>query len=260
MQLVVVGSADAFNSAGRGHSCYWLEDAARRPLMIDFGGTALQGLARLDLDPRALGGVLLTHLHGDHFGGLPFLQVALTYQRPRSEPLVVVGPPGSAERVRALVEITYGEVLRETAFRFEVRELAPGGSLEVEGARVEAFAAVHQDPPERPLCLRVTGRDGSVVAFSGDTEACEGLLAAAAGVDLLVGDCTGLAPPVGPHMTWIDWRAVLPSLTARRVVLSHLGADVRAAAPDALAGVRGGPPVELADDGARYVVTPRART
>ena len=41
MRLTVLGSADAFTSAGRGHSCYWLDGAASRPVVVDFGGTAL---------------------------------------------------------------------------------------------------------------------------------------------------------------------------------------------------------------------------
>jgi hypothetical protein len=42
-------------------------------------------------------------------------------------------------------------------------------------------------------------------------------------------------------------------------VLSHLGADVRALGAGELAALAGGPPVELADDGSRFVVSPKRR-
>src|SRR5438270_443475 len=67
MRLTIVGSADAFNAVGRSHSCYLLE-GAERPLMVDFGATALSALRRLGREPTDLGGLALTHLHGDHIG------------------------------------------------------------------------------------------------------------------------------------------------------------------------------------------------
>ena len=69
MKLTVIGSADAFNSAGRGNSCYVLESADAGKVMIDFGPTALLGLRRQGIQPNELSGVVFTHLHGDHIGG-----------------------------------------------------------------------------------------------------------------------------------------------------------------------------------------------
>jgi hypothetical protein len=46
-RLTVVGSSDAFNAAGRCHSCYLLEGDGAGPLMIDFGATALYALRKI---------------------------------------------------------------------------------------------------------------------------------------------------------------------------------------------------------------------
>ena len=205
----------------------------------------------LGRDPNELGAVVLTHLHGDHFGGLPFLQIHLTFVAERTRPLTILGPPGTQERVTALLGIVYGQSIAEHAqFEVEYVEIGPGQSADLLGSRWEAFPAVHLDPPDQALCLRVTGSDGSIVAFSGDTEPCPGLIDCARGADLLVAECTGMRPPMGAHTTWEDWPELLGSLEAKRIALTHLGENVRAELPAILAaGGLPGPPVELADDG-----------
>lgn len=278
MRLTVVGSGDAFNAAGRLHSCYLLEGSGFTPTMIDFGATALAGLHRLGRRATEVATFAFTHLHGDHLGGVPFLFIDAMYADVRNAPLRMVGPRGLGARARALVEVTYGELLaRPEAPELEVEEVAPGQRLSVSGLVLETFPADHQDPPEEPLCLRFTGPDGASVAFSGDTRLSEGLLAAADGVDLLVAECSALAPPAGRHCTWEDWRRALPTLSARRVLLTHLGQDVRpeiprlvAEAEAAFTGPSGrreagsgrltgapGPRLDFADDGLVLEILPK---
>ena len=62
--------------------------ASRRPstcasaastFLIDCGTTTLIGMRRLGLDPNDIDMVCVTHLHGDHFGGLPWLLIDAQY-------------------------------------------------------------------------------------------------------------------------------------------------------------------------------------
>lgn len=253
MQLRVLGSSDAFNGAGRCHASYLLSGDGVPPVAIDFGATGLLALHRDGLSGRDIAAVLITHLHGDHFGGLPFLLLDGMYNDRRTSPLELVGAVGLEERVQALFTAFYSDVAKhDRPFATRYRELPPGEGADVVGLDVQTFAALHMDPPEHPLCLRVTTPSGKVIAFSGDTEPCDGLFAAARGADLLVAECTGLRPPCGRHCTWEDMSEILRGVVragARRVLLSHLGADVRGAI-DRLRG-EAPPDVELlfADDG-----------
>jgi len=251
MRLTVIGSADAFNAAGRGHSCYVVESEAAGTVMLDFGPTALQGLRRhATLTPSGLDGVLFTHLHGDHIGGFPFLVIDALWNGPRGRALPILGPLHTRRSLEALLDANYGETIqRLPAVPVVIDELEPGSSREFLGYRVDAYAAEHMPPPHRPLCLRLTDRAGVSIAFSGDTLPCPGLFAAADGVDLLVAECTRLSPPAGQHCTWEDWRRELPGLRARALLLSHLGADVRERLPGLAAEVEGSLPVRFADDG-----------
>jgi len=250
MKLTVIGSADAFNSAGRGHSCYVLEGEGCGRLMVDFGSTALAGLRRVNLRPRELSAVVLTHLHGDHAGGLPFLFIDSLFNDPRPEPLALLGPPRMREVLGALVDAMYADVAADLArLSLELDEFAPGDQRELAGYVVRAFPADHMKAPHQPLCLRVTDPAGASVAFSGDTRMCPGLFEAAEGADLLVAECTRLAPPAGHHCTWQEWKEALPRVRARAVLFTHLGSDVRARLPDLERELRSPIALRFADDG-----------
>jgi ribonuclease BN (tRNA processing enzyme) len=216
--------------------------------MIDFGPTALRALLACNRCPTELRAIVFTHLHGDHIGGFPFLYIDGLFNRVRTEPMTIVGPIGTEARLFEFLRLAYGDIAdRASPLNLSFTEIAPGEQTRVGGALVEGFEASHMDPPEQPLCLRLTGTDGGTIAFSGDTEPCPGLFDAADQVDLLVAECSAMEPPAGRHCTWQQWQLDLPKLTAKQVLLTHLGESMRAAIPglEAPDGVN----LTFADDG-----------
>src|SRR5262245_29957582 len=134
MLVTFIGTADAFNSAGRNHSAYLVESPGCAPLMIDFGATSLAGLKKLGREPAEIGAFLITHLHGDHIGGFPFLFIDSMYNVKRTTPLSIAGPLHTKARIEEQLRIAYGRVADEVVpGGVDVRELRAGSSAEING-------------------------------------------------------------------------------------------------------------------------------
>ena len=71
--LTIIGSGDAFGSGGRFNTCFHLA-AAGTTVLVDCGASTLGGAERARRRSRTRSTpIILSHLHGDHFGGIPFL-------------------------------------------------------------------------------------------------------------------------------------------------------------------------------------------
>ena len=74
---------------------------------LDFGPTALLKCEEFGVDLKRLDAVYITHLHGDHIGGIAMLLVYLQFRMERTRPLVIAGPEGVEERLALLRESAY---------------------------------------------------------------------------------------------------------------------------------------------------------
>src|SRR5208337_4730398 len=72
MKLTIAGCGDAFGSGGRFHSSYLLETSKGR-LLLDCGANSPLALKRAGITISSIDAIVVSHCHGDHFGGLPFL-------------------------------------------------------------------------------------------------------------------------------------------------------------------------------------------
>lgn len=244
MMLTVVGSGDAFGSGGRLQSCYHVA-AAGGDFLIDCGATALIGMQRLGLDPDRVATILISHLHGDHFGGLVWWLLHAHYVTGRTAPLTIVGPAGIAQRFAAAAEALFPKST-EIPRRFEMtfREYVPEVELEAGGVRVTPYEVLHPSGAP-PYALRIDG-DGKVLSFSGDTRWVDNLIPAASGADLFMAECFSFEPSAGYHTCWRDIERNIDRLGARRILLTHMGGEMLARRHQ----VRD-PRVILAEDGLR---------
>jgi ribonuclease BN (tRNA processing enzyme) len=224
--VTFAGCGDAFGSGGRYQACIHLSEQDRPPVLLDCGATSLSALKRLDLDPTEIGTVLVSHLHGDHFGGIPFLILDGQFAGRRS-PLTVAGPPGITDRLHQMMEAMFpGSTEVRRRFDVEMVELAPGASTTVAGIKVTSWE-VHHPSGAPPLALRLS-IGGKIVAYTGDTAWTDDLVTVAAGADLLIAEAYYFDKTIPYHLRHADLADHRCELTSRRIVLTHLSADMLA--------------------------------
>ena len=237
--LRFVGSGDSFGSGGRLQTCLHLSGAGEGSLLLDCGASSLVGLKRLALDPSEIGWVLLTHLHVDHFGGVPFLVLDGQFSR-RTRPLIVAGPPGTRARIEATMELLFpGSTAVTRRFATEWIELPPGVATPVGPTRVTGHPVEHASGAT-PYALRVEWA-GRTVTYSGDTEWTDGLVDAARDADLFVCEAYTFDTPRRYHLDYRTLAANRARLSCRRLVLTHMGPEMLARRAEADA--------ECAEDG-----------
>jgi ribonuclease BN (tRNA processing enzyme) len=225
MQVQFLGSGDAFGSGGRFNTCIRLVRGAG-DVLVDCGATSLVAMRRFGVDPNDVAAVLVSHLHGDHFGGLPFLIVDGQF-RGRTRPLVIAGPPGLEARLEAAMEVFLpGSSAIRRKFAVEVVELVPGAPRGIVGVEVTPFVVEHACGAP-PFALRIRC-DGKVVTYTGDTEWTDALVDAGRGADLLIAEAYFFERRIKWHLDWASLRDHLPAFGAKRVVLTHMGPDMLA--------------------------------
>jgi ribonuclease BN (tRNA processing enzyme) len=243
MRLTIVGSGDAFGSGGRFNTCFWVE-TSKATLMLDCGASSPVALKRCGLEFGRVDAVILSHLHGDHFGGLGFLLIDEQLLQKRTRPLLIAGPPTTRSRLEAALEVFFPKATsNQWRFPLEIMEIEPGRPVEVLGHNVLTTEVVHRSGAPS-TALRVS--DGQkIIAYSGDTEWTEALLPVADGADLLIIECYGYARRVPGHLTWEILKARLSDLRARRIMVTHMNARMLEHLDEVKAAK-----VEIAEDGA----------
>jgi ribonuclease BN (tRNA processing enzyme) len=223
--LHCVGTGDAFGSGGRLNSCFHLSSGGER-LLLDCGCSSLIGLQRCDLDPAGIDTVVVSHLHGDHFGGIPFLLLEAKFVSRRQRPLTLIGPPGLQQQVQAALEAHYPGTIQDDDLPFSLiyQQLNPEETLQQGSFAISCSQVKHGSSPH-VYALRVeTG--GKCLCYTGDTEWTENLVELAAGADLLIAECFAYQQPVPSHLDYQTLLAQREKLQCKKIILTHMGPEV----------------------------------
>ncbi len=221
MELAFLGSGNAFASGGR----YWSSFLANGRFLFDAPPTLLPHLKRLGTPLTNIEVIFISHFHGDHFMGLPFLFLEYVYLTERRDDLFIVGPPGVEERTEEFARLCYPEVTRESGYRRRYVEAKPGGEQYVNEVSFQAFTMNHVR--EKMECFGYRVHLGEkTVAYTGDTMLCDEIIELAEGADVLVMDSTYTRGEGPEHMGMEDVRTVRKRVAPETtLVLTHLNGE-----------------------------------
>jgi ribonuclease BN (tRNA processing enzyme) len=226
MKLDVIGCGDAFGSGGRFHSCYMLQ-ASKGRLLLDCGANSPLALKRAGLTIADADAVVISHCHGDHFGGLPFLFLDKMFMGQGSGPLEVLGPPGIQARTEALLECLY-PAIKDLPRKFDLKftELPPGRETVWRGLPIRAFEVIH--PSGSPSLALSFEDEGRRFSFSGDASWCDAVTLAGRAADLYLIECTYYGFKSSMHLDYLTLASKFEEIGAGRYLLTHMGEEMLA--------------------------------
>ncbi len=220
MRITFAGSGDAFGSGGRLNTCFYVQ-AEKTDFLIDCGASAMISLRKFHIDPNSISTIVISHLHGDHFGGLGFFILDAQLISKRNTDLTIVGPPGLEKRHRAAMEALFpGSV--DVARKFQIRfiEMPVGQGITLEDLTVTPFIVEHfSGAPSYALRIKC---DGRILTYTGDTQWTETLVAAGANSDLLIAECYHPDRQLKGHLDLKTLKQHLEEMAPKRVILTHM--------------------------------------
>jgi ribonuclease BN (tRNA processing enzyme) len=251
MELTTLGGSAAGPSPGQGCSGYLLQSGRTR-IVLDLGPGTLPEL-RKHVDIRELDGVIISHLHLDHFLDLLALRFALAYNPiPARRPVAVWLPPGGLRHFERLaVALTTSGNPGKYFSMFDLCEFDPEEVLSVGGLRLRFHPTVHFVPC---WAIRVSnGEDGDLL-YTADTGPTARLAPFGEGSFILVAEGTeGGAKDEGiasrGHLTPAEAGRLGRDIGARMLVLTHVWAEHDPSAAMQKASEAFGGPVTLAAPG-----------
>ena len=226
LRLQFLGSGNAFSDGGRANAAILLS-APGVSLLLDCGGSALPAIKK-HVEPATIDAIAVTHLHGDHFGGITYLVIEQHFTG-RTKPLAIGGPPSISARLRAAEQALYPDFFGRVPLTFAVSESVLGAEPALlGGAKVSALPVLHVRRAE-PHGLRVQV-DGRLIAYSGDARWSDELATVAKGADLFICEASFFEGDDPAHISYRQLMEHRGEIDAKRIVLTHLGKTVLARA------------------------------
>ncbi len=221
-----LGSGDNFGSGGRFQACIHVATGTFR-FLIDCGASSLIAMKAAGISSAAIDLILISHLHGDHFGGIPFFIIDAQLISRREAPLLIAGPPGLKERAQQAMETFYpGSASIERKFAVEYLELTEGKITQLGDLSVLPVRVVHGSGA--PAYAYRIGCAGKTIAYSGDTEWTDALKTVADGADLFICESYFFEKQMKNHLSYRTLMAHRAELGCKRLIITHPGEDLLA--------------------------------
>ncbi|MGD8883632.1 MAG: MBL fold metallo-hydrolase [Desulfobacterales bacterium] len=219
-----LGSGDAFGSGGRLQICILIE-APGTKFLLDCGASALISMKRFGVRTADIDKILITHLHGDHFGGVPFFILDSQLISKRTKPLLIAGPPGVKDRIHSAMEIMFpGSSRVKQKFGIEFLELQKGARTEIGQVFVTAEGVAHASgSPSYALRIECAGKS---IVYSGDTEWTDNLITVARGADLFIAEAYFYEKKIKYHLNYQTLMEKKAELDCKRIILTHMSDDM----------------------------------
>ena len=226
LKIVILGSGNAFAHGNQFQSCHLIEFDGNKKILLDCGPTVLQAVQSAQVSINDLNYVLISHLHGDHLAGIPFLLLHYKFIESRTKPLQIIGPIGLKEQLEYLIKGNYPNILLNGEDLFEIHELQLGQEKSIfDSIIIKSFEA-HHIPNAFGYTVR---KDNLKIIYSGDNELAQDQLSEFKNGTVLIHELTTMESTAGGHTSWSLMKEFIDEISnlVGKVIVVHTSMDVR---------------------------------
>jgi len=218
VEITIIGSGTGVPSRRRCSPCTVVK-IGKSVAVFDSGPGSMRNMLQADVSYMDITAVHYTHTHVDHVNDLAQLLFVAKYdENPRSEPLVITGPPGFRDFHARLVQL-YGDQVISDKYELTIEELSRD-ERKFDDYVLKTWPMLHMVPA---VGYRMENEDGASVAYTGDTDYCDGVLKLAAGADVLIMEAA--LPPgyeLKGHLTPEEAGRIATEAGVGTLVVTHL--------------------------------------
>jgi ribonuclease BN (tRNA processing enzyme) len=219
LELVFLGTGNAFAMANR----YWGTILVNNSILLDCSPITVPHMKLLNRNLTNLEFIFITHFHGDHYLGLPFLLLDYGYLDMPKRPLHIIGPEGIRSRIEQITELSFSNLVDKLVGRVDLifHEISKAEDLVVNDLSFRAVPMAHGNNPAFGYKLAVEGHS---IAYTGDTDMGPGVLDLAKDVELLIIELSNPYQDVPGHMSLKKLKELKEKIDPSvKLALNHVG-------------------------------------
>jgi len=221
MILTILGSGTGVPTAERS-ACSFVLETGGKHLLFDLGPGTVRRLTEAGFALSGISSVFISHFHPDHVSELVAFLFATKYPAAyrRRTPFQVIGAKGIRNLYRGLVNV-FGEWIELKHGLMDMVELS---STEADRLTGESFIvdSLPMTHIASSIGFRVTAADGTILAYTGDTDDCENAVVLARNADIFV--CESALPDgmkVDGHLTPSLAGRIASQARVKKLLLTH---------------------------------------
>jgi ribonuclease Z len=220
VKLTFLGTANAFGHGGRRRSHYLVEGETKA--LIDVGYDTLSGLRSVGLTVADIDYIFISHLHPDHYLGLPQMALENFFVIKKENPIYVYCPPGTRELVLSTTGLLFDELIQthiDTLFKFV--EFDANEVVSFPRGEIKTFEAQHSGNARMQLITF----EGKKIGYTGDTAYLPEVFSMLLEADITITEASSASHPIPDHTT-LDELIEANFPKDKRIFISHVGESV----------------------------------
>jgi ribonuclease BN (tRNA processing enzyme) len=221
VELLFLGTGNAFAMADR----YWGSILVDNRILLDASPIIVPHLKRLKKDIIKIKYIFLTHFHGDHFLGLPFLLLDYGYLKAPQHPLEIVGPSGLKDKVERITEHSFPGLLSKLDSRLDIKyqEISKPGKYTTNDEKLEFRAEDMKHGNSEAYGYKIT-INSKTISYTGDTDLCQGVINLATGSDIIIIELSNPDQEVPGHMNIEKIKKLREKIGSDiKIIFNHIG-------------------------------------